>query len=35
MNKIEIIKKAIENGTYDWKSAIENCADKIIDILLK
>ncbi len=30
MNKVEIIKKAIQNGTYDWNYAIETTAEKII-----
>lgn len=29
--KVIAIKKAIKNGTYDWKSAIEHTADRIIE----
>lgn len=29
--KVEEIKKAIKNGTYDWDKAIEDTADRIID----
>lgn len=29
-NKVEKIKEAIKNGTYDWKKAIEDAADKIM-----
>lgn len=28
--KIENLKKAIENGTYDWAAAIEHTAERII-----
>ena len=29
--KIENLKKAIENGTYDWAAAIEHTAERIIE----
>lgn len=28
---IKAIKEMIANGTYDWESAIENTADRIIE----
>lgn len=28
--KIKAIKRAIKNGTYDWKKAVEDTADKIV-----
>lgn len=31
MKDIKVIKKAIKNGTYDWKSAIESTAEKILN----
>lgn len=29
-DKVKAIKEQIENGTYDWVSAIETCAEKMI-----
>lgn len=29
MNKIEQIKKAIKNGSYNWELAVKDTADKI------
>ena len=31
MEKIERIKKEIDNGTYDMKAAIEGAASKIVE----
>lgn len=30
-SNVKDIKKSIKNGSYDWDSAIENTADRIID----
>lgn len=30
-DKLKQLKKAIKSGKYDWKKAIEDTADKIID----
>jgi anti-sigma28 factor (negative regulator of flagellin synthesis) len=29
--KVKAIKKAIKNGTYDWKAGIEGAATKIVN----
>ena len=29
-NKVSELKKAIENGTYDWDEAIETTAEKLV-----
>lgn len=31
MNKVEKIKEAIKNGTYDWEAAIEHTAERILE----
>jgi len=31
MSKVEMIKKAIKEGTYDWDVAIEDAAERICD----
>lgn len=30
MNTVEEIKEKLKSGTYDWSSAIETCAEKIV-----
>lgn len=29
--KVQKIKEAIKNGTYDWAAAIEHTADRILE----
>lgn len=31
MSKVEMIKAAIKNGTYNWEEAIESAASKIVE----
>lgn len=31
MTKVEIIKKAIKNKTYDWEAAIKEAAERILE----
>lgn len=31
MTKVERIKKAIKDGTYDWAAAIEHVAERICE----
>jgi anti-sigma28 factor (negative regulator of flagellin synthesis) len=28
---VKAIKEMIENGTYDWKAAVENAASRIVE----
>ena len=31
MTKVELIKKAIKDKTYDWEAAIEGAAERILE----
>ena len=31
MTKVEMIKKAIKDKTYDWEAAIEGAAERILE----
>ena len=31
MSKVELIKKAIKEGTYDWDTAIRGAAERICE----